>query len=380
MNPIHIFTLGYLEENLGLGVAFGILIGLYAFFRIKYSLNDSKLSKNKRNLISGIIAILAFLFCLNIWSNVAMLTLYLFIASVIADIIRVIWKYVFKDKFFKPLPKLHKKGILAFTIFAIIIIHGVYGMNHTELTEYNLTTDKIGNDSYSILFVSDVHYDTIQDTNLVKESISKMNELKPDIVVLGGDIVDDRTPKESMKEIFKEFGTINSTYGTYYIYGNHDRQPYVTDYENGHRTYTDEELEQAIKSSEIKILEDDKVTFNDDLVMIGRADVGWDYNFNRTDVQDMLDESDLSRYVVVLDHQPLESDVDLGPGVDLQLSGHTHAGQLFPYKIYMDATGIYSYGEYDHKNMKQIVSSGLTGWGWPMRNEGKCEYVLVNIN
>ena len=79
-----------------------------------------------------------------------MLTLYLFIASVIVDIIRVIWKYVFKDKFFKPLPKLHKKGILAFIIFAIIIIHGVYGMNHTELTEYNLTTDKIGNDSYSI--------------------------------------------------------------------------------------------------------------------------------------------------------------------------------------------------------------------------------------
>ena len=379
MNPIHFFTLGYFDEYLPIGIVFGIVIGLYAFFRIKYALSDSKWSKNKKLALRVIVVILAFVFCLNVWSNAAIYTLYLFIASVIADIIRLVWKHLIKDKYLKFIPKIHKKGFLALIIFALIIISGVYGMNHIEMTEYNLSTDKIGNDSYSIVFVSDVHYDTVQNPKLVSESISKINDLKPDIVVLGGDICDDRTPKESMKEVFKEFGTINSTYGTYYVYGNHDRQPYATDYENGNRTYTDEELEHAITSSGIKILEDEKATINDDIVLVGRSDAGWDEYLARTNVSEIIDESDLSKYLIVLDHQPLDQN-ETSQFADLQISGHTHGGQVFPYAVLYNVMGIYTYGEYDFGDMKQIVSSGLTGWGWPIRNEAKCEYVLININ
>ena len=148
MNPIHFFTLGYFDEYLPIGIVFGIVIGLYAFFRIKYALSDSKWSKNKKLALRVIVAVLAFVFCLNIWSNAAIYTLYLFIASVIADIIRLVWKHLIKDKYLKFIPKIHKKGFLALIIFALIIISGVYGMNHIEMTEYNLSTDKIGNDSY----------------------------------------------------------------------------------------------------------------------------------------------------------------------------------------------------------------------------------------
>ncbi|WP_295722298.1 metallophosphoesterase [uncultured Methanobrevibacter sp.] len=380
MDPIHFYTLGYLTEYLMVGIIFGIIIGLYALFRVYFSINDFKLSKNKKIIISSIIAILAFVNMLNIWSNVAVFTFYLFLASLLADIIRLIWKYLFKDNFLKTIPGLHKKGILALVFFAIILIHGFYGMNHIDMTEYNLTTDKIGNESYSILFISDVHYDTIQNPELVKESISKINELKPDIVVLGGDIVDEGTSKDSMKEVFKEFGSINSTYGVYYVYGNHDRQPYVTDYENENRTFTDKELNQAITSSGIKILKDKKAIIDDNIVLVGRDDLGWNHDFKRANVSDMLDESDYSKYIVVLDHQPIDKDVDLGNGIDLQLSGHTHAGQVFPFKFFQELTNIYTYGLYMHHSMVQIVSSGLAGWGWPIRNEGKCEYVLVNIN
>ena len=58
--------------------------------------------------------------------------------------------------------------------------------------------------SYSILFISDIHYGTVQSSQLVKDSILKMNNLKADIVVLGGDIVDERTSKKDMEEIFNE--------------------------------------------------------------------------------------------------------------------------------------------------------------------------------
>ena len=380
MNPIHFFTLGFFPEYLVNGIILGILIGLYSFFRVKYSLNDSNLSKNKQITISSIIAILSFLFCLNIWSMAALLIFYLFISSLIADLIRIIQKYLIKEKHRNFIPNIHKKGLLAIIIFTVIITSSVYGMNHIELTEYNLTTDKIDNESYSILFISDVHYGTVQNTQLVKDSILKMNNLKPDIVVLGGDIVDERTTKEDMQEIFKELGKINSTYGTYYIFGNHDRQPYTTDYENGNRTFTDSDLTQSIEKNRIKILNNDKIIINNDIVLAGRSDAEWEDSINRTDVNEILNESDLSKYIVVLDHQPVEYEENAQEGVDLQLSGHTHGGQVFPYGMIYDLSGRLNYGEYEIKDMKQIVSSGLTGWGWPMRNEAKCEYVLININ
>lgn len=380
MNPIHFFTLGYYPEYLFIGVMFGIVIGAYAYFRVRYSLKDSEMSKNKKLAINIIIPVLAFLCSLNIWSNAAILTLYLFFSSLIADVIRLMWKYLLKARHLNFIPKYHKKGVIAFIIFLVIIIGSVYGMNHIELTQYNLTTDKIDNGSYSIVWVSDIHYGTVQNPQLVKESISKINDLKPDIVVLGGDIVDERTSKEDMNEVFRQLGEINSTYGTYYIFGNHDTQPSSTDYENGNRTFSDEELERTITGNGIRILNDEKTQINGDIVLVGRSDPKWDDAVDRIDIVDILNESDRSRYVVVLDHQPVEYEQNSRQGGDLQISGHTHGGQVFPFAIMEELMGYLIYGEYHFGNMEQIVSSGLTGWGWPMRNEAKCEYVLININ
>ncbi len=380
MNPLHFFTLGYYPEYLFIGVIFGIIIGLYVYFRVKYSLNNTELSKKKKIGLNIIIPILAFACSLNIWSSAAILTLYLFFSSIIADIILIIWKIFLKDKYLNFIPKYHKKGILALCIFAIIIIGGVYGMNHIELTEYNLTTDKIDNESYSIVWVSDIHYGSIQNPQLVKDSISKINDLKPDVVVLGGDIVDERTSKEEMNEIFEELGRINSIYGTYYVFGNHDTQPATTDYENGNRTFSDEELNKTITDNGIKILNDEKISINDDIVLVGRSDAEWEDSIDRIDISKLLNESDLSKYVVVLDHQPVEYNENSQQGADLQISGHSHGGQLFPFGFFIQLTGHLVYGKYHFGNMEQIVSSGLTGWGWPMRNEAKCEYVLININ
>ena len=380
MNPIDFFTLSYFGRYYIIAIILGIIIGVYTLFRVYFALNDFKLLKIKKIIISTVIAVLAFVTMLNGWSDAAIFISYLFFASILADLIRLVWKYLLKDKYLKLIPRLHKKGILAFIIFTIIIINGFYGMSHIDQSEYNLTTNKIGNNSYSILFISDVHYNPDKNPQLIKESISKMNELKPDIVILGGDIVDERTPKDSMKEIIKELGSINSTYGTYYIYGNHDKRPDTEFCENGKRTFTDKELNQAITSSGIKILEDKKVIINDDLVLIGREDRNQNKFTERANITDMLNKSDYSKYIVVLDHQPIPKQEELGDGIDLQLSGHTHGGQIFPFNLFQELNHIYNYGIYKHHTMTLIVSSGLIGSGWPMRNEGKCEYVLININ
>jgi len=380
MNPIHFFTLGYSIQYLAIGIIFGIVIGIYLFFRVKYALNDSGLSKNNITLISTIISIFALICCLNIWSNAAIYTLYLFLCSLFADVIILIVKYPLKDKYLRFIPKFHKKGGLAVIFFIIIIIAGVYGMNHIDQTEYNMTTQKIGNDSYKVVFISDTHYGSVQNPQLLKDSIPRINDLKPDIVILGGDIVDERTSNSQMKEVFKELSKINPTYGTYYIFGNHDTQPSQTDYENGNRTFTDAELNQTIRKNGITILNDEKTTINGDIVLVGRSDAEWDGNAQRINVSEMLNENDLSKYIIVADHQPLEGMENSKLGVDLQVSGHTHGGQVFPYKEMIELIGTNTYGEYTFGDMKQIVSSGFTGWGWGIRNEAKCEYVLININ
>ena len=336
MNPIHFFTLGYYPEYLLIGIVIGIVIGIYAFFRVKFALNDSKLSKNKVMIISALISIFALICCMNLWSNAAIYTLYIFLCSVLADIIRLIVKYPLKDKHLKFIPKLHKKGGLALIFFIIIIIVGAWGMNHIDQTEYNMTTQKIGNDSYKVIFISDTHYGTVQNPQLLKDSISRIHDIKPDIVILGGDIVDERTSNAEMKEVFEELSKINSTYGTYYVFGNHDTQPSQTDYENGNRTFTNIELNQTIKKNGIRILNDEKATINGNIFLVGRSDAEGDGNAERANVSEILNESDLSKYVIVVDHQPLEAIENSKLGVDLQVSGHTHAGQGFPYMVLID--------------------------------------------
>ena len=92
-----------------------------------------------------------------------------------------------------------------------------------------------------------------------------------------------------------------------------------------------------------------------------------------------MNEDDLSKYVIVIDHQPLEAIENSKLGVDLQVSGHTHAGQVFPYKEIIEYEGVNSYGKYTTGDMEQIVSSGLTGWGWGIRNEDEGLLLLVSL-
>ena len=86
-------------------------------------------------------------------------------------------------------------------------------------------------------------------------------------------------------------------------------------------------------------------------------------------------------YSIVLDHQPQGTKENIKNNVDVQLSGHTHNGQMFPlsysYHLQPDFAG--NYGKETFKHHTKIISSGLVGWGFPIRKEGICEYVVVNI-
>ncbi len=79
------------------------------------------------------------------------------------------------------------------------------------------------------------------------------------------------------------------------------------------------------------------------------------------------------------DHQPIESEENDAQGVDLQLSGHTHAGQIWPTGVLSELLGALNYGQYRTGGCDVIVSSGIAGWAYAMRTGEHCEYVVVDL-
>lgn len=266
--------------------------------------------------------------------------------------------------------RIYRSGVLPVLLTGLLLGYGFHNMIHIVKTEYTVTSDKLSRD-YEIVLITDTHYDTIQDPAILKDAVNDIRLRHPDIVVLGGDIVEEGTSKEAMEEVFAMFGNIESTCGVYYVYGNHDRQLYTN-----HRSYTEEDLVNAIEKSGIVILNDRLLTLNEDIVLAGREDAA--KIPKRISAAELLNGTDKSQFLIVADHQPVEIKENAALGVDLVLSGHTHAGQLFPIGLFNELTGL-NYGAYQIGDCTAIVSSGTTGWGFPIRTQKHCEYVVISL-
>ena len=166
-------------------------------------------------------------------------------------------------------------------------------------------------------------------------AVEELNKEGLDIVILGGDIVEEDTTKEEMQQAFQVLGGIETSKGIYYVYGNHDRQPYTD-----HRSYTDEELKEAAEENHITILEDSYVEINEELILAGRGDAMWGNSSGRKSMEELLQGVDRNHYIITADHQPIQAEENVAQGVDLEVSGHTHAGQIWPVGGLSQLTGI----------------------------------------
>ena len=359
------------------GLLGGILIGLYTFYAL---LRISKLILKEYKLWAIILCLIpAGLFgysCSNMWGKYFLIMIFIVIFSLIANLVYVIYLLIIKGtkknkSYF--IYKMHVFMVLPLLATIGMVTFGIINMNNVVETNYSYNTIKTNN-KYKIALISDTHYDTIQNTKYVDDAVNKLNTYNIDLLILDGDIVDENTSKESMIEVFNKFGKTKTKYGIYYVYGNHDRQTYKkTTY------YTIDELENAITSSGIIMLKDEYKIINNDLLLIGRKDKSLR---NRKDIKSIIGDTKISDYyTIVADHQPVEFEENSKLGVDLELSGHTHAGQIWPLGLIIKLfQNKYVYGEYKIDNSYLVVSSGFTGWGYPIRTEKHCEYVIVNIN
>jgi predicted MPP superfamily phosphohydrolase len=243
-------------------------------------------------------------------------------------------------------------------------------MTNIHIKEYNLKSDKLNN-NYKIALISDLHYGVSLTDEDLKRECDKISKLNLDFVVLAGDITDERTSKEQMIYAYNTLGSIKTKYGVFYVYGNHDKNNY-----SKNPKYNTSELAQTISDNNINILEEQIYYINDDLVIIGRA------LDNRKPLDDLLAGVDNDKYLLLVDHIAQEYVSNLEYGINLELSGHTHAGQIFPVgiieRIFKTSDSIYGISEYE--NFYGIVTSGMGGWSMPIRTEKHSEYVIINLS
>lgn len=260
---------------------------------------------------------------------------------------------------------------LAAFLTLIFVIYGTVNMETIVPKEVTFTSDKLKS-THRFVFIADLHYGSSQSTHVVDKALKEIANQKPDFVLLGGDITDEHTKADEMQEIYKKFGNLGTQ--TYFIYGNHDRQRHGAYLGGPH--YTPEDLEKAINGSGLKILRDEIEVISDDLIILGRENES--EGDKRCAVADLPKRAEDS-YVVCVDHSPYEEEDIRTTGADLQLSGHTHAGQFFPLQYVYRVAVNNIYGYYKCGDTDLYVSSGISGWYFPFRTVARCNYVIVTL-
>lgn len=253
----------------------------------------------------------------------------------------------------------------------LFFLYGFFNMQIVKPHQYTFMSDKLTS-THKIVFAADVHVGSAQLFSTTEKTVEAMKAEAPDCVILGGDIFDDYTTKEEMQQTFALFGDFGCP--VYFIYGNHDLQGHA-EYAIGHQ-YTQEEFEQTMADNGVTLLKDAFAALSPDVLILGRQDISAGADREEADT---LVNPNPDAYLIVADHQPSEFvKKNLTVGTDLQLSGHTHAGQLFPLDLLYHLIG-YVYGEYKEADAVMVVSSGACGWREPLRTAAHCNYDVITL-
>ena len=263
-------------------------------------------------------------------------------------------------------------GFIAIGLTAIYLTYG-WIMAHTVIqTDYGITTEKSLDGSLRVVAIADLHAGITLDGEDFAKECEKINETKPDIVLVVGDFVDDDTSREDMIGACEALGTLDTKYGVFFVYGNHDRGYY------DNKEFTTEELYENLIKSNVKLLSDEVTLINDSIYIIGREDAS---KKNRKSASELMKDIDPSKYVIMLDHQPTDYDAIAEAAPDLVLSGHTHGGHVFPagqIGMLMGANDAL-YGLEQRGSTSFIVTSGISGWAIPFKTFTVSEFVVIDI-
>jgi uncharacterized protein len=248
---------------------------------------------------------------------------------------------------------------------ATVVMVGAVRNNHPRTREYSVEIQKTPLEirQLKIAFASDFHLRETSSRHLMKRFVAKVNAADPDIVLIGGDVLEGDRQSERLDEFKAQFRRLKPKYGVYGVLGNHDL----------HRANATTFFDQA----GIRVLKDTVEKIDDTFYLVGRND---GRSGGRKSIEELLRDCDRSLPIIVLEHRPTDLDNVSRSGADILLSGHTHNGQLFPVNFIAQRYYELSWG-YKLKNRTHVfVTSGIQVWGPPVRTAGASEILIVNVS
>lgn len=251
-----------------------------------------------------------------------------------------------------------------------VLLYGSWNMSVIKKNTHMWTAKALSRE-HTFAFAADIHAGKARTPESLRKLCSDINAEHPEFVILGGDITDEHTSYDDMIAAYKVLSELEAP--TYFIYGNHDRQP-DSDMVGG-RTYSDDQLVKAIQDAGIEILSDEYVKIDDDLVLLGREDLSM--GEARLPWSSLKNPYEGSGALIVADHQPYDNEQLSQENAALQISGHTHAGQLWPLQRVYRLAGRQAYGEFIEPETQLYVSAGVGVWMIPLRTEEHCAWELV---
>jgi|GEM_PF-3427227 Predicted phosphohydrolases len=260
---------------------------------------------------------------------------------------------------------------------ALVLTVGVVGYGAlnalvwTSIQTFEVEVDK-PNVDVSLALITDTHIGNVGITpSRIQEAIDKVNELKPDLLILGGDIIE-KTPhifnRDGYGEVFQ-----SSQVPIYGITGNHEVYGLAL-----------KENIEIMEAAGIQILHESIVYLPElNLYLIGRRDIVEDEmsGTQRKPLAELMSGMDSEKLQVVLDHSPFKASVDESRqnGADLLLAGHTHNGQAFPLNFLVDWLYPVAKGMKIFDDTAVIVSTGYGVWGPPLRTNSTAEIVYIKV-
>ncbi len=288
---------------------------------------------------------------------------YLLIANVAIDIIRLV------NYFIPVIPDSISKQsvaiVVASTVFAIVLLGHINALM-PRIKTLEITIPKHSRlKTLNIAVASDIHLGTIICKARLERIVAKINTLTPDLVLLPGDVVDEDIGPVIKQNLGETLRKIQSKYGVVAVTGNHE-------YIGG--------VEEACKyliEHGIVMLRDSFIKIDDSVYIVGREDRS--SGRRRKTLDELMTGVDCAYPIILMDHQPFKLEEAQNCGVDMQLSGHTHHGQLWPFNYITQKIFEVSWGYLLKGATHVYVSSGVGTWGPPVRTSNRPEIVNVKL-
>jgi predicted MPP superfamily phosphohydrolase len=257
------------------------------------------------------------------------------------------------------------------TITLLIVIFGHINAWYPKISRVDISLPKkAGNMEYlRIVAASDIHMGTIIGPRRMDKLVSTINSLQPDIILLAGDVMDEDVKPVIQQNLGKDLKELHAPYGVFAATGNHE-------YIGG-----GEPSIQYLEEHGITMLRDTALLVNNSFYVIGREDLHkrFDHGKGRKTLEDIMKVVDKSKPLIMMDHQPYNLDDAKNAGIDLQLSGHTHHGQLWPFGYITQKIFEVSRGYYQKGDTHYYVSTGFGTWGPPVRTGNRPEIIVINL-